>query len=71
MPTKEDGELIPDARVAERYGVHSITVSRWDADDKLGFPAPVVINRRKYRRRSELETWERAHVAQRANRQSA
>jgi hypothetical protein len=58
----QDEELIPDVRVAKRYGVHLITLSRWTADDKLGFPPPIVIKRR-YRRRSELELFERAHVA--------
>jgi hypothetical protein len=68
---QEDGELIPDARVAQRYGVHSITVGRWDANHELGFPAPVIINRRKYRRRAELEAWERSRVAERASKQTA
>jgi hypothetical protein len=29
----------------------------------LGFPKPIRINTRKYRRVSELETWERSRAA--------
>jgi hypothetical protein len=59
-------DLIPDARVAERYGVSTRTIPRWDADPDLGFPAPVVINGRRYRRRVDLERFERAHIRSRA-----
>jgi hypothetical protein len=63
MDQHQDEELIPDTRVARRYGVHSITLSRWTADPKLAFPRPIIINKRRYRRKSELELFERAHVA--------
>jgi hypothetical protein len=46
MDQHQDDELIPDVRVARRYGVHLITLSRWTADSKLNFPAPIVINKR-------------------------
>jgi hypothetical protein len=60
-------ELIPDAAVAEhRYHVHIKTLGRWDNDPRLDFPAPVVINGRKYRRRRELEEFERRRVVNRA-----
>jgi hypothetical protein len=67
MHKQEDGELIPDRRVADRYGVHPLTILRWTRDEALGFPRPIEINRRLYRRRAELEAWERARVVQRAN----
>jgi hypothetical protein len=62
----QDDDLIPDARVAERYGVSTRTIPRWDADPDLGFPDPVVINGRRYRRRADLERFERAHIRSRA-----
>jgi hypothetical protein len=62
----DDDDLIPDAEVARgRYKVHPITLSRWDADPDLGFPAAIEINGRRYRRRGELKAWERARVVQR------
>jgi hypothetical protein len=69
MSSKES-ELIPDAVVArQRYGVHPITLTRWDRSAELGFPSPVEINGRFYRRRSELERWERSRVVARAGKQ--
>jgi hypothetical protein len=71
MPIDED-ELIPDAVVArERYRIHPITLSRWDRQPELGFPPPVVINKRRYRRRRQLEEFERSRVVQRATKQTA
>jgi hypothetical protein len=57
-------DLIPDPKVAQRYAVSTRTLPRWDARPDLGFPAPIVICGRKYRRRSELEAFERARVAE-------
>jgi hypothetical protein len=39
------------------------SLSRWDADPALGFPPPIWIRDRKYRRISELEKWERKRAA--------
>jgi hypothetical protein len=54
-----DGYL-PDPLVAKRYGVSERTLPRWDANPSLGFPQAVQIVRRKYRKISELEAWERS-----------
>jgi hypothetical protein len=65
-------DLIPDGDVAEqRYHVHIKTLARWDNDPRLDFPPPIVINNRKYRRRRDLEDFERRHVVRRAGRQAA
>jgi hypothetical protein len=56
-------DLLPDPAVARRYQVSTRTLPRWDARPQLGFPAPIVINKRKYRRRSELEAFERARAS--------
>jgi hypothetical protein len=58
-------DLLPDAKVAQRYGVHPRSVTRWDKDPKLGFPAAISINGRNYRRRRELEAFERRQVVKR------
>jgi hypothetical protein len=60
-------DLIPDGDVArDRYHIHPKTLGRWDNDPDLGFPAPVIINGRKYRFRRQLEAFERARVVSRA-----
>jgi len=65
-------DLIPDGNVArDRYHIHIKTLGRWDNDPDLGFPAPVIINGRKYRRRRELEEFERARVVRRAAKSAA
>jgi predicted DNA-binding transcriptional regulator AlpA len=58
-------ELIPDALVAKRYGVSSMTLWRWDHDTKLKFPKPVRIRGRKYRRAEELAKFEAKRAAER------
>ena len=55
------GQLLPDRRVAERYGVCRRTLYRWDRTPGLGFPAPVTINQRKYRRVDELDAFDARH----------
>jgi hypothetical protein len=56
-------EFLADPEVQRRYGVSAMTLWRWDHNPKLGFPKPLVINRRKYRRVSDLERWERSREA--------
>jgi hypothetical protein len=50
--------LIPDRRVAQRYGVHIRTLARWDAAE-LGFPPPVYLRGRRYRELARLDEWDR------------
>jgi hypothetical protein len=60
-------DLIPDPKVAKRYDVTTRTLPRWDDTVGLDFPRPIVINGRRYRRRSELEQWERSRAVARAS----
>lgn len=46
------------ADVAERYGKTIRTIERWIADEKLGFPKPIVINKRRFFRASELQQFD-------------
>ena len=55
--------LLPDPKVQKRYGVSAMTIHRWDHDPTLGFPPPVRIKKRKYRRLSQLIEFERAATA--------
>lgn len=51
--------LLPDNKVArDRYHVCLKTLSRWDSKPDLKFPAPKVINNRKYRDIHELDAWD-------------
>jgi hypothetical protein len=59
-------QLLSARRVCERYGVVGRTLERWLHDPRLEFPTPVTINRRRYFRVDQLQTWERARVARRA-----
>jgi hypothetical protein len=64
MPKTKPQRLIPDPVVARDYVGRSLkTLSRWDEHHELGFPKPIVINRRKYRDEDALTAWLRARVA--------
>lgn len=53
-------EYLPARRVWERYGVTSMTLHRWIADERLAFPPPHYFGRLRFWKISELEAWERA-----------
>lgn len=38
----------PSKVVRERYGVSDMSLWRWVRDKKMGFPQPIIINRRKF-----------------------
>jgi len=59
-PSLAADELIPDPLVQKRYNVSAMTLWRWDHNPELGFPEPIRINGRKYRRVRELKAWESA-----------
>jgi hypothetical protein len=56
------GPLLPTRDVCARYKVNIRTIERWLVDDKLGFPAPIFINKRRYFRERDLVAFERSHV---------
>jgi hypothetical protein len=49
--------------VDRRYNITPMTRWRWERNGELGFPKPLVINRRKYWSRRALEEWERSRAA--------
>ena len=51
--------FLPARRTWERYGVTSMTLHRWIADEGMNFPPPVYIGRFRYWKISDLELWER------------
>ncbi|PVE20572.1 helix-turn-helix domain-containing protein [Microvirga sp. KLBC 81] len=50
-------------KVRERYGISSMTLYRWQEDEELDFPEPLIINGRKLWAESALKTWERSKAA--------
>jgi hypothetical protein len=65
--TDSNEQLIPDRKVANRYGRSLMALWRWDQKPELGFPPPIRINGRKYRKLSELVAWERARAQATSN----
>lgn len=51
--------LVPDPEVARRYGRSLRSLARWDEDEALGFPRPILIRGRKYRDLESLDAWDR------------
>ncbi|MBO9168339.1 DNA-binding protein [Rhizobium sp. L245/93] len=47
-------------QVRLRYGITDMTLWRWARDEKMEFPKPLVINRRKLFKQIELEAWEQS-----------
>ena len=62
-PACTDHRLLPTRQVCGRYGVADRTIDRWLSRRSLGFPKPIVVNRRRYWRQAELDEWERSRVS--------
>jgi predicted DNA-binding transcriptional regulator AlpA len=58
-PNADEGPLLPTRQVCERYHVTDRTIDRWIQDEALGFPQPIMINKRRYFRERRLLDWER------------
>lgn len=54
---------LPTKLVAKRYGVCTRTIERWEADAKLAFPKPAIINKRKYWSLRTLRHYDRKRAA--------
>jgi hypothetical protein len=63
MTTEQDDSLHPARFVCARYQIVGRTLSRWEVDEKLGFPKPTVIRKRRYWREAELVAWERSQAS--------
>jgi predicted DNA-binding transcriptional regulator AlpA len=56
-------QLLPARAVMTRYGICDRTLDRWLVSERLSFPRPTMINKRRYFRLDEIEKWERAQAA--------
>jgi predicted DNA-binding transcriptional regulator AlpA len=59
MPAARNHEqhLIRQQEVLKVLGVTQMTLWRWRNDPKLDFPSPIVVRRRNYYDREELDSW--------------
>ena len=58
-----DIKYLPTLGVAIRFGKCKKTIARWVTDPMLGFPQPLVINRRWFFEIEKLKAWEAAQSA--------
>lgn len=49
--------------VRREFGISTMTSHRWDFDERLSFPRPVIVRQRKYRFRDELEILKASLIA--------
>lgn len=56
-------KYLTSAQVRERYQICDMTLHRWGKDEKLGFPKPFVVKRRKLYDEEKLIEWELATAA--------
>ncbi len=57
-------ELLTATQVRQLIGgISDMTLWRWMHDERVGFPQPVVINRRRYFRASEIEAFQERNAA--------
>lgn len=56
-------KYLPTKKVLQRYGISAMSLWRWEHDAALPFPAPLIINRRKFYELPAIEAWERARAA--------
>ena len=52
-------EYLTAPQVKQRYHISEMSLYRWIRDDRMAFPKPLTINRRRLFKREEIEAWER------------
>jgi predicted DNA-binding transcriptional regulator AlpA len=55
-------EYLTGKQVATRYQITPVSLYRWERDQRLGFPQPMIVNRRKLFKIDELVAWERSRA---------
>ncbi|OXE42989.1 transcriptional regulator [Methylobacterium radiotolerans] len=63
---KSNEDLLPASVARARYGVSDMTIFRWLADPRLGFPQPIRINGRRYWRLADLQAFEARQASKEA-----
>lgn len=55
-------EYLTGKQVAARYQITPMSIYRWERDERLGFPRPMIVNRRKLFKLDDLIAWERGRA---------
>ena len=65
MPQITTETYLTGPQVCARFGgISDMTLWRWLSNPALGFPKPLVVNRRRYWPLADIETWERTQASQ-------
>lgn len=59
-------QYLTSAQVMSRYSISEMTLFRWQKSEKLSFPKPMVVNRRKFFNVDDLTAWERERATRAA-----
>ncbi len=60
-------EYLTATQVRQRFGgISDMTLWRWMHDERVGFPRPVVISRRRYFRLADIDAFQERQAAQSA-----
>lgn len=59
-------EYLTATQVKHRYKISEMTLWRWLRDEKMAFPRPMVVKRRKLFKEDDLTAWERKHATEAA-----
>jgi len=55
-------ELLTAINVRQRFGgISDMTLWRWMHDARVGFPQPIIINRRRYFRAADVDAFQERH----------
>ena len=66
LPMNSEQKYLTGPQVRARYGISEMTLWRWLQDSNMQFPIPMVINRRRFFKESEITYWEQARIAKAA-----
>lgn len=59
-------DYLTATQVKHRYKISEMTLWRWLRDEKMEFPQPMVVNRRKLFKEDDLTAWERKRTTEAA-----
>ena len=62
-PAMDNTTFLTGPQVQARYQKSHVSIWRWMNDARMGFPAPLKINRLNYWKLSDLEEWEAQQAA--------
>lgn len=58
----QNTKYVTGPQVLARYQISEMTLHRWQKNEALGFPKPMVVNRRKFYDEEQLIAWERSRA---------